>query len=247
MHKLVARTPGSGSGSARRKSPPLLQARARGARESSEAARDPGSACARNTHSGANDHRSPGRAGHRADEILAVVRELRHKRMLAERGGDVLDLGEVATLSAGTEAAGLEWRRMTGHPLILDKQVVEVARLAEEERRPATPIITLHGEHAFRTRFGRCLGRMGHEHVRRGVVRGEWQRTTSNLVGEPGLSRPRWSAFACGGRRRRSRRGPAATSGFWTRLVHDRPRVSESALSEGTPPVGPWRGVCVSA
>eukprot|EP00962_Isochrysis_galbana_P036375 scaffold12565_cov121-Isochrysis_galbana.AAC.9 len=31
---------------------------------------------------------------------------------------------------------------------------------------------------------------------------------------------------------------PAATSGFWTRSVHDRPRVSESALSEGTPPVG---------
>eukprot|EP00962_Isochrysis_galbana_P015581 scaffold4484_cov98-Isochrysis_galbana.AAC.1 len=23
--------------------------------------------------------------------------------------------------------------------------------------------------------------------------------------------------------------------------------VSESALSEGTPPIGPWRGVCVSA
>eukprot|EP00962_Isochrysis_galbana_P005141 scaffold1408_cov116-Isochrysis_galbana.AAC.1 len=50
---------------------------------------------------------------------------------------------------------------------------------------------------------------------------------------------------------------PAATSGLWTRLVHDRPRVSESALSEGTPPVGlsesalsegtppvwPWTGV----
>eukprot|EP00962_Isochrysis_galbana_P002797 scaffold773_cov114-Isochrysis_galbana.AAC.7 len=36
---------------------------------------------------------------------------------------------------------------------------------------------------------------------------------------------------------------PAATSGLWTRSVHDRPRVSESALSEGTPPVGPWRGV----
>eukprot|EP00962_Isochrysis_galbana_P039866 scaffold14366_cov94-Isochrysis_galbana.AAC.1 len=32
---------------------------------------------------------------------------------------------------------------------------------------------------------------------------------------------------------------PAATSGFWTRSVHDRPRVSESALSGGTPPVGP--------
>eukprot|EP00962_Isochrysis_galbana_P018245 scaffold5260_cov141-Isochrysis_galbana.AAC.2 len=33
---------------------------------------------------------------------------------------------------------------------------------------------------------------------------------------------------------------PAATSGLWTRSVHDRPRVSESALSGGTSPVWPW-------
>eukprot|EP00962_Isochrysis_galbana_P031766 scaffold10373_cov118-Isochrysis_galbana.AAC.14 len=26
--------------------------------------------------------------------------------------------------------------------------------------------------------------------------------------------------------------------------LHDRPRVSESALSDGTPPVWPWRGAC---
>eukprot|EP00962_Isochrysis_galbana_P017586 scaffold5052_cov131-Isochrysis_galbana.AAC.5 len=42
-------------------------------------------------------------------------------------------------------------------------------------------------------------------------------------------------------------RSHAATSGLWTRLVHDRPRGSDSALSDGTPPVGPWRGVCMSA
>eukprot|EP00962_Isochrysis_galbana_P013708 scaffold3905_cov122-Isochrysis_galbana.AAC.2 len=34
--------------------------------------------------------------------------------------------------------------------------------------------------------------------------------------------------------------------GRWSTTVL-RPQVSESALSEGTPPVGPWRGVCVSA
>eukprot|EP00962_Isochrysis_galbana_P057493 scaffold29885_cov118-Isochrysis_galbana.AAC.1 len=30
--------------------------------------------------------------------------------------------------------------------------------------------------------------------------------------------------------------------GLWTRSVHDRPRVSESALCEGRSPVWPWSG-----
>eukprot|EP00962_Isochrysis_galbana_P038739 scaffold13786_cov111-Isochrysis_galbana.AAC.1 len=41
-----------------------------------------------------------------------------------------------------------------------------------------------------------------------------------------------------------SLRAPAATSGLWTRSVHDRPRVSESALSGGTSPAWPWTGAC---
>eukprot|EP00962_Isochrysis_galbana_P051093 scaffold22435_cov120-Isochrysis_galbana.AAC.1 len=35
---------------------------------------------------------------------------------------------------------------------------------------------------------------------------------------------------------------PRLDFGPSSKLVHDRPRVSESALSEGTAPVWPWRG-----
>eukprot|EP00962_Isochrysis_galbana_P022887 scaffold6861_cov120-Isochrysis_galbana.AAC.2 len=44
----------------------------------------------------------------RGDKIFAVVRELGHQRLLAERDGDVLEPGEKAPLSPGAEAAGLE-------------------------------------------------------------------------------------------------------------------------------------------
>eukprot|EP00962_Isochrysis_galbana_P035020 scaffold11937_cov98-Isochrysis_galbana.AAC.2 len=105
------------------------------------------------------------RAG--ADEVLPVRRKLGREFRLAQRLGNVREPLEKATPFTGSEAAGVERRRVPGHALVVDEQVVELA-LPAEERWP-TPF-DMDGEHLLRPGLGRGRGWRGRVPACRGSV-----------------------------------------------------------------------------
>lgn len=127
----------------------------------------------------------------------------------AARGGDVLDPpSEEATLNAARRVRSGWPREVTDAQapplaLVLNKQVVKVARL-EEKRRLATSL-HLNDEHTLRPRSRRYLGRVGHDHMRRRVVHMATGKAPPSIRprGSTGLPRSVGRALGGGGRGRK--------------------------------------------